>query len=393
MSRWNLDMSRIDWIRVGVGTACFLTSAVVSSVRAFAPPADGTIGVYADSAGTQSCVTVDQFAMLYVIAKVAGATGSGITGAEFRIQVENPSGWSFSYSPPDAAISMGNPMDLNPDKPNESGLNIAFSTCRAPVKGMIGLGTIFVTREGGAPTHLWVRSHRKPSNPGYPCALFTLCDDPVFSKTCVTTSRDSCGRQETAAPDAGAFVTLNFDPHARRERLTGTQVVEFLRSERKTPVSFILAEGERQVGIALGGTVDEILGDLIAADPHYRLRSVNGHLVVYPAASIYDQTVVVPKAEFENLPWFKAAQGYTRWLAGHVPGFEKLVPQKFNEDLATKIPASAIEYVTLTPKATMVEHLAQLLGAYPRRVFTVAPAASGTPTLSFRVVVEATAKR
>jgi len=175
-------------------------------------PAAGTIGVYADSAGTQPCATVDQFATLYVIAHVEGASAPGITGAEFRIEVEHPSGWTFAYSaPPDAEIRMGNPIDLDPQKPDGgSGVRIAFAACREPVHGKIDLGTIFVTRDGGTPTHLVVKRHGKPSNAKYACALFTLCDSPVFSKSCVSAVRDSCGSQEASASDAAVFVaTLN----------------------------------------------------------------------------------------------------------------------------------------------------------------------------------------
>jgi hypothetical protein len=205
-------MSRIGGI--GVAAACIAANAAASAPElALPPPPDGTIGVYADSEGTQPCATVDSFATLYVIAKVEGASAGGITGTEFRIEVEHPAGWTFAYSaPPDADVRMGNPMDLDPQKPDDgAGVRIAFAACKEPVKGKIDLGTIFVTRAGGSPTLLVVKRHAKPSNTQYPCALFTLCDSPVFSKSCVSAVlalSDSCGLHEVSgrSPDAAVFV-------------------------------------------------------------------------------------------------------------------------------------------------------------------------------------------
>jgi hypothetical protein len=211
-------MSRIRRLRIGVAAAWIATHAAVCAAEELEKVVAGTLGVYADSAGTEPCATVDQFATLYVIARVAGASAAGITGAEFRIEVEKPSGWSFSYSPPPAAdIRMGDPMDLDPQKSkDESGLRIAFATCREPVQGKIDLGTIVVIRDGGATTYLRVKRHSKPSNSKYACALFTLCDSPVYSKACVSAARDSCGPQESTASDAAVFVTeLKVAPQAR----------------------------------------------------------------------------------------------------------------------------------------------------------------------------------
>jgi len=209
-------MFRIGRIGISVAAACVAANAGLGAPESVAPAA-GTIGVYADSAGTQLCATVDQFATLYVIAHVDGASASGITGAEFRIEVEHPSGWTFAYNaPPDADIRMGNPMGLDPQKPEGSGVRIAYSACKEPVQGKIDLGTIMVTRHGGTPTHLYVKRHGKPSNSKYTCALFTLCDSPVYSKMCVSAQCDSCATQRASASDAAVFVAeLKVAPKVR----------------------------------------------------------------------------------------------------------------------------------------------------------------------------------
>ena len=174
---------------------------------------DGYIGIYADAAGTTPCTTVPPLSgtTLYVIAKLQGASASGISGAEFRIEVENPTGWSFNYTPPSAPVVIGNALDLYPQDPNDgSGVSIAFDACREPTGGQASMGTITVINFTGGPNHLFVKRHSTPRNPGYQCALFTLCDDPEFSKTCMilnvappcslTTSKTSLKSTEADSP-------------------------------------------------------------------------------------------------------------------------------------------------------------------------------------------------
>jgi len=165
--------------------AAFLGTGMVSVAKA----GDGYIGIYADSAGTLPCTTVPPWSgtTLYVIAKLEGESTTGISGVEFRIEVENPSGWWFSYNQPNIGITLGNAFDLQPGDPNDgSGTNMAFGSCLEPVNGQIPLGTLFVINITGETTRLFVKRHSTPTNPGYQCAFFTLCDDPLFSKSCMT---------------------------------------------------------------------------------------------------------------------------------------------------------------------------------------------------------------
>jgi len=160
---------------------------------ALAQTNDGYVGIYSDSSGTLACTTVPQGTgkTLYVTAKTTGASANGITGAEFRIEVTNPSGWYLAYSAPTGALTLGTPLDLYPNDPNDgSGLNIAFSSCQQPVGGNVFLGTIFVFNAGGSPTNLLVRRHSHPSNAGFACPLFVKCDEPNFTKYCMTPSTE-----------------------------------------------------------------------------------------------------------------------------------------------------------------------------------------------------------
>jgi hypothetical protein len=72
---------------------------------ALAQTGDGYVGIYRDSLGTQACASVPPYtgATLYVIAKTAGLSADGITGAEFRIELSSPSDWYVSYASPATA--------------------------------------------------------------------------------------------------------------------------------------------------------------------------------------------------------------------------------------------------------------------------------------------------
>ncbi len=162
-----------------------LTVAVES-----ASAGDGYVGIYLDPAGTIACTTIPAFTgtTLYVVAKVAGNTASGIVGAEFRVEVTQPAGWFFSYNPPSGSTPLGTMVDLFPANDLDgSGLNIAFAACQTPsTEGAVGLGTLSVFNAGGSPTSLLVKRHSRPSNANFPCPLFTVCDGPQFSSVCMT---------------------------------------------------------------------------------------------------------------------------------------------------------------------------------------------------------------
>jgi len=108
--------------------AWVLVSVLAS--ESLAQTGDGYIGVFSDPSGTEPCVTIPQMtaATLYVLAITSGATASGITDAEFRIEVPNPQGWMLSYTAPAGAdLVIGAPLDFDPDPDAGGGVNIAFS--------------------------------------------------------------------------------------------------------------------------------------------------------------------------------------------------------------------------------------------------------------------------
>jgi hypothetical protein len=176
------------------------TAALCIASAAFAQPypANGYIGVFSDQAGTQCCATIPNFtpAQLFVIAFLAGSTASGITGAEFRLEMSQavlPANGSFSFAAsPTAGVTIGNPLDSTPGDPTPpatEGLNIGWSMCQGAGQTKVELGTINAIFFNPAVTHSFsILSKRKspPGNAAFDCPLLTLCDPPAFTKVCLT---------------------------------------------------------------------------------------------------------------------------------------------------------------------------------------------------------------
>jgi hypothetical protein len=161
---------------------------IVSNVSvACTPPVQpaGEVGIFADAAGTQPCTSLaaNSFTTLYVLARTEGAAAAGIVGADFRIEVTDPSGYQFFWqADPGVTLATGNPLDLTPLDPfDAAGVELDFGTCQDPVLGpdVIALGTIGVLNLAGGPTDLVVKQ-RTPLFE-HPCASFALCDAPPTS--------------------------------------------------------------------------------------------------------------------------------------------------------------------------------------------------------------------
>ena len=152
-----------------------LTSAAVAQ--------DGTLGVYLNDTGTV-CEGSTGGAPLTgsIWVNLAGASSSGIQGAEFRI--DNTMFTDYLIAPtanPSANVTLGNPFD-------QLGVNIAFPSCKTGTGGRVQLYTFSVIElTSPAPEDAWltVRQHFTSSNPNFKCPLVNLCDDPAFTAVCL----------------------------------------------------------------------------------------------------------------------------------------------------------------------------------------------------------------
>jgi hypothetical protein len=140
----------------------------------------GSIGLYFDAAGEIACgeVPPGSSATLYIVAKTAGPTECGITGAELRV-ANMPAAWFSNAISPPGSLQFGNPLD-------STGANMAFHTCQAGAPGFVLLYTVSIFATTPVTNHLVEIRARNPSlNPFFRCPLVTLCDAPIYTIVCV----------------------------------------------------------------------------------------------------------------------------------------------------------------------------------------------------------------
>jgi hypothetical protein len=146
-----------------------------------AAAADGTIGVFFDTSGRECAGTVPTaaYTTLHVVMIPEGATSSGITGAEFR--VETPPGGAFQFRSEAAAAgvvaSLGSALG--------GGIIVAFATCQTSSAVPLLSFQVFGTGTLANDVAVRVAAKLAPSNPSFSCPLAVQCDAPVFSKVCV----------------------------------------------------------------------------------------------------------------------------------------------------------------------------------------------------------------
>ena len=133
---------------------------------------------------------------VYVYAQLSGLTANGIRGAEFYVQgfeEIDASGWVLSNIIPENGVLVGS--IFSPIEGIGRRAQVGFpDTCVAgtEVAGsrVVFLGGILADgfNELDIPTNTYVSvvAGDPPSDPTFNCPLLLLCDDPVFTKVCVT---------------------------------------------------------------------------------------------------------------------------------------------------------------------------------------------------------------
>jgi len=158
---------------------------------------NGNIGIYADP-GQAICAANlpapgNGALVLYVYALQEGASLSGITGAEYQISIGSSTDWiygeDFSPATGGGAITVGAGAMTGATP----GINVAWNMCEDG-GGSILIQQINVVDLSGVfanqPVTLKVVAHTNPGNPFFRCPLFTLCDDPTFTKVCLGQDND-----------------------------------------------------------------------------------------------------------------------------------------------------------------------------------------------------------
>lgn len=169
----------------GIRLAAFLVLIAGGTAKA----SNGNIGLYFDQ-GCSECakaILPGQIVTLYVVASLAGLSQSGITGAEYMIQVEPngfPAGWFFNEQfEPDITVG-GGALGTR--------CNLAWATCQTQDCRLIERIQIANFSSGAATLTLRVVSGAPPANLFFRCPLFTLCDTPFFTKVCLGSDLHPC---------------------------------------------------------------------------------------------------------------------------------------------------------------------------------------------------------
>jgi len=189
-------------------------TAVLACLCLAAPAwaANGNILITFDQAGAlcQQAVPCGMIGTIYVYGLLQGSSGSGITGAEYRIEMglngNADPGWFFAESFPMGTTTVGTGA-LSPTDPAPRGINVAWPSCQTGDGTKVLLETVQVLAQCEDPMtplpelRLRAAKHSSSSNQFFQCPLFTLCDDPTFTKVCLGSNLTACRNPEPPFPN------------------------------------------------------------------------------------------------------------------------------------------------------------------------------------------------
>jgi len=122
---------------------------------------------------------------LYVYAELQGGSVGGIRGAEYSIAPSVVTDWLFNedFTPAGADIEVGTGAITGA----APGINLAWAACQVAPATLLETITVLDLSGvfAGVENTLTVSAHSNPGNPFFRCPLFTLWDDPTFTKLCV----------------------------------------------------------------------------------------------------------------------------------------------------------------------------------------------------------------
>lgn len=142
---------------------------------------------------------------MYVYGMLLGASGPGLTGAEYSIEftpVNLRGNFLFTETYVPGALVLG--AGAIPPVKQARGVNIAFASCQTGDASRVLLETIDVLRlDFGLPQEISLKvvKHDRPSSQFFQCPLFTVCDAPVYTKVCVGSNLTTCPNPEPPFPN------------------------------------------------------------------------------------------------------------------------------------------------------------------------------------------------
>ncbi len=179
---------------VALASLCLVASPTLA--------ANGNIGLFFDQ-GAALCaqeIPCGGQATIYVFGLLQGASGTGLTGAEYRVTTglnTAADGYLFNevFDPAATVLGVG---AFNPIDPGARGVNVSYASCQVGDGTKVLLETVLVFNLGcgTGETRLRVEKHNTASNQFFQCPLFTLCDAPVFTKVCLGSNQLLCRNPE-----------------------------------------------------------------------------------------------------------------------------------------------------------------------------------------------------
>lgn len=240
------------------------------------------LGVYGDAGtATRLCAPRNVSTVLHLVGTTGASTSDGVTGAEFRIEVSNPTGYQFSYAAPADATTLGNVFDLNPaDSTNAAGVTVLFSSssCQPPspprhAGDRVDFGTVTIVNVAGDSTELRVKRKVPPDNPSMPCPRFFKCDSPFFTPVCMT-SADVVSR--TMLNGAGCYPPAPSAPLSLTAILQGTSPETVLLQWQ--PPATGSSEGYNIYRSVSGGPIQKINAGLVGGTSYTNSQLPSGSL-------------------------------------------------------------------------------------------------------------------
>ena len=209
--------------------SCALATLVSSASPSFA--ANGNIGMFFDTAGAicQAAVPCGSPVTMYVYALLQGASGLGLTGAEYKIATGSSAadtGWFFTETFDPSATVLGGGA-LNPADGLQRGVNVAWPTCQVGDGTKVLIETVQIFNScSSEELALKAVKHDFASNQFFQCPLFTLCDAPVFTKVCLGSNQALCRNPEPPNPTNATCSTSGeayLNPISTRNCTVGVQ--------------------------------------------------------------------------------------------------------------------------------------------------------------------------
>ena len=159
-------------------------------------------------------------------------------------------------------------------------------------------------------------------------------------------------------------------------------VVDTLREDHGIRVSFIeesVKPSEEKIALVFQDTpVELVLDSLVSQAPSYRYQVVGTRLLLYADEPKYGLTV--DQIEIVDVARLKASGKYTAVLRARFREFATLIPAAFRGNPTVDLHGDP---VTLESRATVLEHLVQLLGTDDDVVFSIVKNRGGDFELSF----------